>query len=309
MSRLFLRKRLVIIGILLITLFIGVEITLRVVWGFANTVLFDEDKDIEYIAQPNQDRFRFGHRIIYNEYSMRSEPLRDSDKCRVLGFGDSVINGGSLTDQDSLATTIVEKDFDNKLRFLNISAGSWGPDNCAGYLKKYGSFNSKMIVLFVSSHDAHDNITFEPVVGKNESYPNHQYPLATEELLIRYIMPRIISKFGGSNQATDNLMINKNGAGFNTGFDYFRDYAIKNSIPLLICLHAEQQEVKDKKFNNQGEEIIDYCTRNGIRLVNGLDIGESLEDFRDEIHINERGQKKWSKVLAEEIRARIKECI
>lgn len=37
---------------------------------------------------------------------------------------------------------------------LNISAGSWGPDNCAAYLKHYGLFGAKAMSLLVSSHDA-----------------------------------------------------------------------------------------------------------------------------------------------------------
>ena len=126
---------------------------------------------------------------------MRSLPIGTNDGCTVLGFGDSVLNGGTLTDQDSIATTIVEKQLrrtNANLRFLNISAGSWGPDNCAAYLKKFGSFDAKMIVLFVSSHDAHDNMTFEKTVGVHKSYPNEQYPLALLELLDRYVRPRLM---------------------------------------------------------------------------------------------------------------------
>jgi len=103
------KKRTIIFLLSLIAIFIVVEITLRKVWGFGDMVLFQEDKNFEYIAQPDQERTRFGNRIIVNEYSMRSSSLNDQDSCIVLGFGDSVINGGSLTDQDSLATTIVEK--------------------------------------------------------------------------------------------------------------------------------------------------------------------------------------------------------
>jgi hypothetical protein len=92
-------------------------------------------------------------------------PLTEKNECIILGFGDSVINGGTIIDQDSLATTITENQLQNRIgngvRFLNISAPSWGPDNCAAYLNKYGSFNARMLVLFVSSHDAHDNMTLK----------------------------------------------------------------------------------------------------------------------------------------------------
>jgi len=108
---------------------------------------------------------------------------------------------------------------------------------------------------------------------------------------------------------TDNLMINKTGNEFNPGFDFFKDYTEKNQIPFLVCLHAESAEVKDGKFNKQGEEILRFCEKNGIKVISGFEIGEDLMDFRDDIHINERGQKRWAKVLAKEIQATTKACL
>ena len=82
------------------------EIALRNVFGFCDTVLLRADPNYEYIAQPDQDRMRFRHHIVYNSLSMRS-PEPDSKAVVILGCGDSVINGGVLTGQDSLATTIL----------------------------------------------------------------------------------------------------------------------------------------------------------------------------------------------------------
>jgi len=310
MKKLFSRRSITIMALTIIVLFVAMEITLRKVWGFGETVLFKADENLEYIAQPNQERHRFGHKIVYNQFSMRSAPLRDDDKCVVLGFGDSVINGGALTDQDSLATTIVENEFGGRMRFLNISAGSWGPDNCAGYLREYGDFNAKLIVLFVSSHDAHDNMTFEPTVGYHESYPDKQYLLASGEVLVRYVMPRIFGRFQDQpSSGADNLMINKNGEGFNKGFEYFNNYTKEKGIPFIVCLHAEPAEIAQGKFNEQGEEIIAFCKSNNIKLISGLEIGEEPGDFRDGIHINERGQKRWAKVLFSELQDTVKSCL
>lgn len=140
------------------------------------------------MACPNQDGYRFGNHYHYNSYSQRSEEP-DTTKQIVLGLGDSVIFGGVQTDQDSLATTRFTQE--TGIQMLNISAGSWGPDNCAAYLKEKGLFHAKAMFLLVSSHDAHDNMTFEPVVGVHPSYLDKQYKLAYWELLDRYIFPRI----------------------------------------------------------------------------------------------------------------------
>jgi lysophospholipase L1-like esterase len=306
------RRVLLLFAILTILSVIAAEIALRKLWGLGEmTILFQEDPAFEYIAQPNQDKVRFGHRVVYNEYSMRSLPIEDTNQCIILGFGDSVINGGTLTDQDSLATTIVEKrlqqDNGKSFRVLNISAGSWGPDNCAAYLKKFGSFDAKMIILFVSSHDAHDNMTFEKTVGVHQSYPERPYPLALLEALDRYLKPRVFSAFGGAPK-TDELMINKNGGEFNSGFEVFKNYSREHNIPLVVCLHAETKEVESQEYNEQGKEILEYCKKNDIKVISGLEIGEQLSDFRDDIHINESGQKRWAKRLYAEIYETIKEC-
>jgi hypothetical protein len=298
-----LRNKIFIILILLLAALIGAEIALRKMWGFGEMVLFRDDKDFEYIAMPNQDRHRFGNRSFYNEYSMRSMPLESGDTCIVLGFGDSVMNGGTLTDHDSLATSIVENQLQSKtdgIRFLNVSAGSWGPDNCAGYLEKYGDFNAKMIVLMVSSHDAYDNMTHEKIAGYHEAYPIKQYRLALTEVMLKYIVPRAKKMFLNETVA-DDLMINKNGVGFNKGFDFFKNYAQKSEIPLVICLHAEKEEVLNQEYNSQGKEILAHCEANGIKVISGLEIGEDLKHFRDNIHLNEAGQRLWASVLTKEI--------
>ena len=99
-------KKIITIVVITITMLVCVELFLRQYYGFCDTVLIKEDPDFEYIAQPNQHHFRFRNNVNYNSKSMRSEEIDVSSKI-ILGFGDSVINGGVTTDQDSLATTIL----------------------------------------------------------------------------------------------------------------------------------------------------------------------------------------------------------
>ena len=102
------KKKIGITIAVFVLMLVGGEIYLRKSWGFCDTVLVQSDPDFEYIAQPNQKRYRFKKHILYNEYSQRCESV-DSSAFIVLGLGDSVINGGVLTDQDSLATTRLSK--------------------------------------------------------------------------------------------------------------------------------------------------------------------------------------------------------
>lgn len=166
------RKVYIIVSLCLI---VFVELILRYAFGFCDAVLYQPSPAYEYIAQPNQHRYRFFSHIDYNSYSQRSDEP-DSTKTIVLGLGDSVIFGGTMLDQDSIATTLFSKE--TGMQMLNISSGSWGPDNCAAYLKEKGTFGAKAMVLVCSSHDAFDVMSHIPVVGIYPNYPDKQYKLA-----------------------------------------------------------------------------------------------------------------------------------
>ena len=102
------RSRMLLFILSFLTIFVLLEFYLRSYWGFCDSVLMMESKNYEYIEQPNQNRFRFRHHVFYNSFSMRS-PEPDTNAYTILGFGDSVINGGVMVDQDSLATSIFRR--------------------------------------------------------------------------------------------------------------------------------------------------------------------------------------------------------
>lgn len=282
------------------------EIILREYFGFTHAVLFREDKTIEYIPIPQQV-FRFRKHIFYNSYSQRNREIQPRDSLIILGFGDSVLNGGAQTDQDSLATTLLSNYISRKYRenvlFTNISAGSWGPDNCYAYLKKYGDFHAKSILLVVSSHDAYDDITFEKVVGVHQNYPDQQYRSAIAEVIGRYIFPiyiaPLIYKRNDSLGKNNTLMISKYKVGmpFNSGFAGFKHYCDSTKTPLLIYLHADKQELKESHYNTQGKEIISFCLKNSIPLIKELDYHLHNYDYRDDIHFSESGQRDMFNII------------
>jgi len=281
-----------------IVAFIIFEFILRFSFGFCDAPIVVADDQIEYLYQPNQDRVRFGNRIIYNEFSMRSLPIKEKDSIVILGLGDSLINGGVSIDQNDLATHILEKKltdyYKKNIRFLNISAGSWGPENVFEYIKKFGNFNSKCFFLFVSSHDAHDNITHKKIVGISSNFPDKQYTFALTELTERYLIPRIKNSFSNS---TASFIDKKNedpigtSKEFTTGFQDIYEYCNQNKIELIIFLHSEKKEFLDRKNNSQGEEIITFCKENNIRLINEIGIPHEVDIYRDNIHLNNKGQK------------------
>lgn len=297
-------KKKIFIGllVLLLTVFVTGEVLLRQFLGLAHAPLYYASSEYEYMACPNQDGMRFGNHYHYNSYSQRSDEP-DSTKTIILGLGDSVLFGGVQTDQDSLVTSIFTRE--TGMQMLNISAGSWGPDNCAAYLKKFGLFGAKAMFLLVSSHDAHDNMNFMPVVGVHPSYPDKQYFLAWGELLHRYALPRIlpppIKKYLHNNLSPDQKVLNgigihKDGKVFNPGFDELLSIAGEAGIPLVVYLHADSNELAEGKYNEQGTEIISWAEAHGVTLIKELDYRFTKEDYRDGIHINEKGQRKVAEI-------------
>ena len=297
------KKRKVYI-IVSLCLFVFVELILRYVFGFCDAVLYQSSPAYEYIAQPNQHRYRFFSHIDYNSYSQRSEEP-DSTKTIVLGLGDSVIFGGTMLDQDSIATTLFSKE--TGMQMLNISSGSWGPDNCAAYLKEKGTFGAKAMVLVCSSHDAFDVMSHIPVVGIYPNYPDKQYKLAIWEVIDRYLMPRIKVYFSGKQlldpdaQVVEKVKsdegVAKKALNFDPGFDQLLQISEEKHIPFFIYLHPEVCEVMSRKYKEGGLMIMEWAKTHHIKLIDGLNEGVIVDMYRDVIHLNEKGQRNLANSL------------
>lgn len=291
------KRKIVVFLAVCLFLLVSVELILRFVFGFCDAVLYRSSEAYEYIAQPNQHRYRFLSHIDYNSYSQRSEEP-DSTKTIILGLGDSVIFGGTMLDQDSIATTLFSKETGKQM--LNISSGSWGPDNCAAYLKEKGTFGAKAMVLVCSSHDAFDIMSHVPVVGIYPEYPEKQYKLAIWELIDRYLVPRIKGWMGQSELVDPDAKVVKNvnnegvvqkSLNFDPGFDQLLEISKEKNIPFFIYLHPEKCEVEKNEYKEGGKLIIDWANTHHVKLVDGLKEGVTLDMFRDVIHLNEKGQR------------------
>ncbi len=276
---------------------VAVELILRLFWGFGTMPLYVESKQYEYISAPNQDLNRFGVHFHTNSHSQRSNEL-DVDRKIILGLGDSVINGGSQTDHDSLATSIVSTE--TTYQMLNISAGSWGADNCAAYLKEHGLFDAKAIFVVLSSHDVNDLMDFTPTVGVHKSYPKENYLLATFEVLDRYIIPRIFTTKETLNPDEKVLKGIDKGGEFNEGWNDLKEIASNAEIPLIVILHAEVSELKLGDYNEKGKMIEQWAIDNEVKLVKDITFMKE-ENYRDQIHINSSGQRVLANMIINEL--------
>ena len=290
----------------IIVLLLMLELFLRCHYGLCDAVLMRADDEYEYIAKPSQKRKRLGHTVIYNSQSMRNEELLP-DSLRILCLGDSILNGGTITDQKHLATSIMSSSLSDalgaKVQVLNVSAGSWGPDNCLAWLKRHGDFGAKGIVLVVSSHDVHDTMTFVPVVGILKSYPSRQYPLAVLELWDRYLFPQSKVFSMTKDEIDDSFRkehhIEATNVAFNPGFQGLLDYANEHGLPFAIFLHATLFELNKGVYDADGQAIIDFCQKNHIPLIQDLGHGLTRECIykNDYLHYSKEGHALMAKLL------------
>ena len=156
---------------LVVALIAGGEMFSRFYLGLGNPPLWEFHPTMAFLFKPNQRVHRFGNLFITNRYGMRSDDFPpqklNPQELRVLVFGDSVVNGGNLTDHSRLATTLLAKRLSASLArpivVGNASAGSWGPPNELAYLQQFGFLDAYLIILVLSSSDYDDTPNFEPL--------------------------------------------------------------------------------------------------------------------------------------------------
>lgn len=285
---------------------IAAEVVARYGFGLGAPPLFVVHPTIEYMYMPNQDLVRFGNRILINSYGMRSEEIpeqKQKDEMRILVFGDSVLNGGNLTDHADLATTIAAKKLtdggDQEFWIGNVSAGSWGPGNYLAYVKAYGFMQADMIGLLISSHDYGDDRSFEPLDKKNHPVRKPRSALieGIERYLPRYLPATIKASANRSVTPPDDKTVEK-------VLGELKEFLMlaKKQGQVVVFQHLESSEVELGKLNAGGARIAALCAILDIPVVSLRSsfehaIVKGQNPYRDNIHINELGQQLVAEAL------------
>lgn len=141
---------------------------------------------------------------------------------------------------------------------------------------------------------------FKPTVDVHSSYPSKQPFCATTKFISRYL-PHYLPKFLTKTKSdSDELLINKRdgeNTPFNSGFEDFYNYCNAKNIELSVYLHADQDEWKAGEYNEQGQEIIDFCNERNLQIIKELDFHFPEKAYRDGIHLSQYGQFKMFDVL------------
>ena len=297
------RRRFLTVLVAAALLLAGAEAVARFHLGLGDPPLMVRDPEIEYLFAPSRSYHRFGNRVSYNAYSMRSDEFprerTSDDEVRILVLGDSVVNGGGLTDQDELATAILQR----RLREAygvhavvgNISARSWGPANLLAYVRRFGWFHADIAFIVLSSHDHADVPTFAEDLGPN--FPEAPPVLALEEAVIRYL-PRYLPSLRSAGTAASAPGDEQDSA---RGARYLRELLTraKAAVPhAVLLLHPTRQELAHGTLPD-GEEILRIAGDLNVptMIVARAMTGETGVYYWDEIHISAAGQQLYGELL------------
>jgi hypothetical protein len=296
-----------------LALLVGGELFARYYLGLGDPPLSQTHPTIEYLFKPNQKVHPFGNLFRTNRYGMRSDDFppqkSTAGELRIMVCGDSVVNGGNLTDQSHLATTYLQQVLTKELRrpviIGNISAGSWGPPNELAYLHQFGLLDADIVVLVLSSSDYDDAPSFEPL--NPLTHPTHAPLSALWEGITRYL-PRY---FGGqaineSGVVPDSHHVpNKRDVEISLSaerefFEMARTYGAK----VLLVQHWTFSELHRHQPLEGHTEIRRIGTQAAVPIRDDAGILQAYLDagknpFRDDIHANDEGQRALAELLLE----------
>ena len=286
------------------------EVFARYYLGLGTPPLSVSHPTIEYLFAPNQDVYRFGNHIVVNAYGMRSEPFtakKSGHELRVMVFGDSVMNGGNLTDQKELATELVRgqlrrQGYANAV-VGNISAGSWGPGNWLAYAREYGFFDADVVVLVLSSHDYADNPLFTPL--NPSTHPTERPVSALLEGIQRYLpryLPRAATAASAAEADTFPVPDEQAIQRALQDLSAFLQLAHQQTPNVLVLQHFEKSEIQKGAAGPGYQQIKETAAAAGIDTVSlepylrrSLEAG--VNPYRDNIHPNAAGQKLIAEAL------------
>lgn len=306
------RRLLVSIFFAAIVVMVVIEFGLRI-YGLGAPLLYQRTS-FGYEVKPNQDLKRFGSHIFYNEHGMRSaevSPLSDAPRFRVLCLGDSITFGGALTDQAHTYPELLKRDLGaDRFEVFNVSAGGWALDNERGWLTQHGLFGSKLLVLEIGSNDLMQPMSISAVVDGHPAFPSHNPSLALQELVYRYVLPRLglvettdpgaTVGAGTPEQAQANLNTVKDIVG----------YARAHGAQVVILRIEEPAFAKDAAvFGPASRQLDDLAAALQVPMIKPdaeLKKAGYAAVFRgDMVHPNAAGNEVIARVLANALKSRL----
>ncbi len=324
-------KVLLLVLVVVVGLLTLLEVSLRLIVGFGNPLLYMADEEIGYRLAPNQRVRRFGNRIAINQYSMRSAAIalrRPASTLRVLLIGDSIANGAWWTDQDKTIPALIATQLEHligkatsesrstqplfeRVEVLNASANSWGPRNELGYLKRFGTFEAQALVLLINTDDLFATAPTSVQVGRTRHYPDCKPPLALVEVFQRYVLPApaIPEMEQVYAEAGDRV-------GFNLeAIRQIQSFAHAADAQFLLAMTPLLRELGEPDFRDYEikarRRLTEFTQDQKITYLDFLGEFNNTQSpealYRDHIHLSPQGNQKVSELITRSLQQQLEQ--
>jgi len=290
------RKPIVYSGIAMLALALGAEVTLRAM-GYGDPPIFVRDPDIEYYAKAGSYR-RFGHVIHVNRYGMRASLLGENQEGHpILLLGDSIVFGSYRVLDDELVSAYLAERLATsgsaRPTVLNAACTSWGPVNQQAYLARFGTFDAKLVVWVLSSHDLYD----VPVDGYSDVLPLEHPALALTEA-VQLVRHRWFPGVPPNEAAAARSL---------RALEQVVSSLAASNTPLLVALHPAESEIEPgfdaggrrmlRKFEMLNVPVLD------LRAALRASEGRGERPYEDGLHLTGSGAKAVAEAIAERLTA------
>lgn len=298
------------IAILAGAVLVAAELGLRAL-GLHTPVLF-EATAYGYRPLPDQDVRRLGNRIAYNRHGLRSasvDALRQPGVVRVLCLGDSVTNGASHSDQAETYPAQLEallRARGVRAEVLNASAPGWATANELGWLRDNGVLAATHLVLTLSTHDLFQPPAPSSVVGRHPGFPAQRPVLALQELVTRYILPKLDAAAGAADPGVGIFEPSAEAARANLDnvLAIARLAQAAGAHMAVILLDQDATEESEPLTGAAKRALADALDALGVGLIAlrpALERHGRAALFRDDVHPNALGNRVIAEAVAQNL--------
>lgn len=283
--------------------------------GLGRPLLY-RSSEAGYELQPNQRIVRGKAITTVNTLGTRGDErhsVPSAGTTRILVLGDSVAAGGTQISDGQTWPALLEKSLlqsGKSIEVLNASAGGWSLENEFKWIKKHGLLGAHVLILSLNESDLDQEYVSQEILDKHPSFPSKNPKFALEELLFRYIGPKLFSIKNEDPGSTAKP---------------FNELRFLKNLELIVALH-KLIEVNDAKLivmywprEAPSSEAIAKAKEKLLAHLKSLRVDVILPEqerrqsaayyYRDDIHPSQDGNEHISSVIASHLRKKSEEYL
>ncbi len=281
-------------------------------FGLGKPLLYYHHPNYGYALRPNQEITRFGNKIKIDKFGSRSN-FKNDNQSKIIFFGDSVVYGGRIVNNDELFSELVCENLKKKNNCLNFGTNAYGLENVTRRISQNKeNYNKDFVIVFYNLN------TLKRGVSKISGQPFFNKPIdgkfkAAKEIFLRYLdIKRLKFRYTQSNKLEweeyDKYLFNKNGeikesilSYYATVLDdllYLLNYRFDDYLVVLSFSEKNKNEkneiAKLKNLMNKYDSKKILILKDQLE-TNNIDISKI---FYDHIHLNKYGHKIIGNIVA-----------